>query len=1068
MRWTQKDVAEAKNSSPLRAGPRGPPLVEVRRPTLLSKSSPAKPQAIVYYANGQTLTQRLQRPPLGQVGWRDPLRADGPSTPARDPQYPQISIPTDDIVGGDLLSSQHTPVPPASVKKTNQWHRWTHKVIPKLVPNFIELMHETKSLRNTSGLVLEDSPPCACNKRTLYIAIVRMNVIDHKRLSVCACSPAPTLLLKAGLFPCSPLYPSLAVDLNVLDFAMRLFVNMPPNNTAFCNTMEAFLSSRGYKLATKDTLRVRFGNALEWYTSLQHATRAKIDAALDVVRTMILDGVDEPSAEDVPPSRASTPTPSTASTPPATPPPSTPTGRRPIPPNTSRPKKRRRAATAGDSDVPVANPFPEPPPRTRPSDYLISRCPACFGGLKHDPTHPVDIHVCADACFTQKRRRKGARDPPRKHPHSVFVPEPTAEQMGAHVEEVRPPKARSKPTKRGRSDDDDDDDYEHVAIRVPRSVLNDCESSFKAADEKREKASTKFFDDTGIMGLLCRHDRVLWLVNMRTAGEKQYYVLVLLETLFQHLPADIRVGVLYDIACQLHRSCVKFGFLDRYMDRILFAVSVFHAFGHRWPCQLIYHPLKCCGFGHTNGEGCERFWHSISSLIAYLRVTGYHLRLYTIDSQIEHADKMSLGRLASWILRRTAHCEGKLREAVAELQACGIPEAVLREEWAKQVTTQTKPLARRSKTEGLAAIERILESRSKSDQLFTRVTNLEEALQDPTNSASVRLYAEMNLEDSRQAWQKEKEKTARLERQLGVNDTTVLRKLAHGEYYTARMNAKALKERLRSKLRDRKFELDPIERSVRRTTSENQRNEHASAAIKRREPSINKLVAAYNKLCEKIRTLIAAKQAPKGAVPPVPVPAKGIYQLDVDDVIWQDLGLDDEDSTPPLWLSNDNVRSGIRALLTKDRCEEEAPRLLRERGHLQTWFSREWKTVREAISLSEEAPVRYQLELRREELLQLCVLWRKSTGRLAVDDSLVEWGPTKEELLGCEISNVTASWGDGEEPEDLSWSDDDEEEPEDAALLQILAAVERADNHRGGDEEGGEGDALWDSGDDAF
>ncbi|KAJ7432427.1 hypothetical protein B0H11DRAFT_2165331 [Mycena galericulata] len=507
------------------------------------------------------------------------------------------------------------------------------------------------------------------------------------------------------------------------------------------------------------------------------------------------------------------------------------------------------------------------------------------------------------------------------------------------------------------------------------------------------------------------------------------------------------------------------------MDRILFAVSVFHAFGHRWPCQLIYHPLKCCGFGHTNGEGCERFWHSISSLIAYLRVTGYHLRLYTIDSQIEHADKMSLGRLASWILRQTAHCEGKLREAVAELQACGIPEAVLREEWAKQVTTQTKPLAR-----------------TKSDQLFTRVTNLEEALQDPTNSASVRLYAEMNLEDSRQAWQKEKEKTARLERQLGVNDTTVLRKLAHGEYYTARMNAKALKERLRSKLRDRKFELDPIERSVRRTTSENQRNEHASAAIKRREPSINKLVAAYNKLCEKIRTLIAAKQAPKGAVPPVPVPAKGIYQLDVDDVIWQDLGLDDEeDSTPPLWLSNDNVRSGIRALLTKDRCEEEAPRLLRERGHLQTWFSREWKTVREAISLSEEgtpmpsvsvrlylqlttaqAPVRYQLELRREELLQLCVLWRKSTGRLPVDDSLVEWGPTKEELLGCEISNVTASWGDGEEPEDLSWSDDDEEEPEDAALLQILAAVERADNHRGGDEEGGEGDALWDSGDDAF
>ncbi|KAJ7224980.1 hypothetical protein B0H12DRAFT_1030726 [Mycena haematopus] len=124
------------------------------------------------------------------------------------------------------------------------------------------------------------------------------------------------------------------------------------------------------------------------------------------------------------------------------------------------------------------------------------------------------------------------------------------------------------------------------------------------------------------MALLCRHDRVLWLVNMRTPGEKQYYALALLETLFQHLPPAIRVGVLYDIACQLHRSCIKFGFLNRYLDRILFAVSVFHTFAHRWACQLIYHPLKCRGFGFTNGEGCERFWHSISKLIPHLRVAG--------------------------------------------------------------------------------------------------------------------------------------------------------------------------------------------------------------------------------------------------------------------------------------------------------------------------------------------------------------------------------------------------------------------------------------------------------------
>jgi hypothetical protein len=98
---------------------------------------------------------------------------------------------------------------------------------------------------------------------------------------------------------------------------------------------------------------------------------------------------------------------------------------------------------------------------------------------------------------------------------------------------------------------------------------------------------------------------------MHSAGEKQFNVIALIETLFQHLPRDIRVGILYDVACTLERSCLKWGFLGRYIGRVAFAVSVFHAFGHEWACQLLYHPRKRVGFGFTNGEGCERFWKSI-------------------------------------------------------------------------------------------------------------------------------------------------------------------------------------------------------------------------------------------------------------------------------------------------------------------------------------------------------------------------------------------------------------------------------------------------------------------------
>lgn len=98
--------------------------------------------------------------------------------------------------------------------------------------------------------------------------------------------------------------------------------------------------------------------------------------------------------------------------------------------------------------------------------------------------------------------------------------------------------------------------------------------------------------------------------------------------------------------------------------------------------------------------------------------------------------------------------------------------------------------------------------------------------------------------------------------------------------------------------------------------------------------------------------MIKVKKAPQGTIAPTPIPARGLYQLDVDDAIWQDIGLDD-DAAPALWLVDNKVRAGIRAMLQKDRCAEEAPRLLRERRHLRVWFATEWKAVSEAMELSE-------------------------------------------------------------------------------------------------------------------
>ncbi|GLB34368.1 hypothetical protein LshimejAT787_0112520 [Lyophyllum shimeji] len=666
-----------------------------------------------------------------------------------DPDNPFIDFPHD-VYSADTVDPQ---VSRHRRKREKQWERWQQEVIPRLIRPYMTLMCATKSLREP----IPASPPCCCAApgRNLEVILVRFDSLERVVITICNCAPAAAQLVQRGFFPSAPLAPTLAVDMKVLDFVASLFVNIAPNNTAWCKTVETFLSKQGYKLTTEDSLRKRFGNALHWYNILQDETTLYVDHILSVMRRTELeleDGIDishpvtsvasspsvpnlrtpeadrgapdeaveheilpaafhvEPNVDSVTPTaprrqgrprveevdddgphspraqqesaddfeEQSTPGPSTA---------------RGGMAHGARGRGSKRPRGTPEETQP-SNPFPDPRPRARPSDYLRSRCPLCFGGKFSPVRNGSQPHaiVCEDACFTQKRNHQ-ARDPPHTHPRTVFVDERDAARMEDYVDSVRPSKTRK--TKRSRNEPQDEEDGYEGSLRIPKSVLDGCESSFTAADGRREKASTQFFDDTALMALVCRHDIVLFLVNMRSAGEKQHYAIVLLETLFQHLPTWFTIGVLYDIGCQLERSCVKWGFLDRYLDRIIFGISVFHAFGHQWPCQIIYHPRKREGFGLTDGEGCERVWHSISKLIAYLRVCGYHQRLYTLDRQVNHAQAETLERFGLWLLRRSRHAARKREAAEAILLECGQSEGFLRAQWAAQVRAQTKPLPRK-------------------------------------------------------------------------------------------------------------------------------------------------------------------------------------------------------------------------------------------------------------------------------------------------------------------------------------------------------------------------------------
>ncbi|KAG6912973.1 hypothetical protein DXG01_010701, partial [Tephrocybe rancida] len=412
-----------------------------------------------------------------------------------------------------------------------------------------------------------------------------------------------------------------------------------------------------------------------------------------------------------------------------------------------------------------------------------------------------ESQMATNACFTQKRNRQ-AQDLPRTHPRTVFLPEQGLDAMEKYMDVLR---AHKPPPKKTKTMQDDEEDRIEGGLRVPNSVLDGCESGFTATDERRAKASTQFFDNTALMALLCRHDIVLFLANMHSAGEKQHYVISLIETLFQHLPLKCHLGILYDIGCQVERSCVKWGFLDRYMDRILFGISVFHAFGYRWACQLIYHPQKRRGFGLSDGEGCERFWHSISKLIAYLR---YHQRLYTLDRQVDYARDEIIEGLGAWLLRRSQHALKKHKAAELILQGCGHQEVLLRAQWDAQVVAQTKPLPRQSKKAGKDMVNELIRLRETQNDLKKRVKEYDAIIADVDSPSDEYADARTEVESVRRKLEELRTRIRRKQAVLGVGDRTRLTNLINNPFLALWMQTLALKQQLRDRLRFCKFELD--------------------------------------------------------------------------------------------------------------------------------------------------------------------------------------------------------------------------------------------------------------------
>ncbi|KIJ51761.1 hypothetical protein M422DRAFT_157751, partial [Sphaerobolus stellatus SS14] len=153
---------------------------------------------------------------------------------------------------------------------------------------------------------------------------------------------------------------------------------------------------------------------------------------------------------------------------------------------------------------------------------------------------------------------------------------------------------------------------------LPDGSLGQCEKVHKAARDCGDEVTTGVMASKGLMALVCKHDVPIFICDIMTPGEQQFYSIALLQKLSSLLPTNATIGLLYDIACLLDRSIAKADIAPR----LSLATTAFHAYAHQFCCQIVFHPRKRVGFGMTNGEGNERIWALSKDTIGSERISG--------------------------------------------------------------------------------------------------------------------------------------------------------------------------------------------------------------------------------------------------------------------------------------------------------------------------------------------------------------------------------------------------------------------------------------------------------------
>ncbi|KAG2008989.1 hypothetical protein CC2G_014365 [Coprinopsis cinerea AmutBmut pab1-1] len=815
-------------------------------------------------------------------------------------------------------------------------------------------------------------PAGNCVRKEHTVVLLMHDCFEKTVVHSCECSDICSVLVLNGFFPSSPTAPRLAVSISLLDFYRALFERSCDAVYAFTAACKTYYQRRGF-LHLSDQ-----GEVVEdaWRRSIASAMKW-YENIQDEIQQAVDDALRE-ADEKIQAHRWE--------------------------------KQQQTSQNLQAIHQPRLYEEHEGTQERQECDRVLQQvCPACFGGKPgsfgmRSSKRRGDFHVALDGNFNHRHIRREGQSNEKLYRHpDLYLTAEYVNEVGEHMKKVREGHPRPR------------------IARVPDEAVDECEDGHIAGQGTKVKTNTQVYDDTGTMAMVCRHDYPLFLANIDTPGEQQKYAVALIKKLFTMIPQRNRGGILrrwYEILPESITS------------RLEFCTSAMHAYAHQWACQLYYNPRFQDGTGNTNGEGTERLWAIMRKLIAIARMSSRSRRLWLINQLMKSHRKGTRQNLGKWVKTQRTAIAKQIPEQQSILQKVGIPITELRSEWEDQREKQLS-IRGHQPTRLKQQLDEVLRIQADIDRIDARIEAMAATVQKADDDDDPYRSILHNMKVTRQNTLQKMEQHYE---SLNVGDAYPELRGMDYKFVKTLLLMRDLKINIRKRAIAQFLEFDRLNQAYGGKEQPLGTNLHqlTRKAIENRQPALMAAIERFNTHRAQLVKLIKPEW---GIVLPRELPVNLTELRDHSDLM-EDVWLTPATggAPPPRWLESVDVRRGIRAMLTLERCQEEIVRLNLEADNMCRWYGREIASVEVAIRETPNRHIVFLLEEHRRQILTLPGRW--ASKQVPIHHYETHYNRAQELLaeMGMSPGQAALRWVD---PVVLELGDPDIQPSEDADTVEL-------------------------------